>query len=208
MPPLALAMRAAEELVELLRPACEEIRVAGSIRRQKEEVKDVELVALPLFEPAPSLFGDMAGEKLSALEGRIATLLEEGRVFFDPKLRRNGEKYKRLVYYWQHGGVKTAFKVDLFIADSQNFGNTLAIRTGDSDFSKALVTLRKYGGLMPSYLKQTGGYLMRGSSIMACRTEESYFSALGVLDVPEPEHRTAALAARLAKALAPEAVAQ
>lgn len=41
------ALEIAERIKELLAPYSERIEIAGSIRRKKPEVKDVELVAIP-----------------------------------------------------------------------------------------------------------------------------------------------------------------
>ncbi len=41
------ALEIAEKTKELLAPYCERIEIAGSIRRKKPEVKDIELVAIP-----------------------------------------------------------------------------------------------------------------------------------------------------------------
>lgn len=45
--PLQHAEQLAHRLVELLTPHCERIDVAGSIRRKKQEVGDIEIVCLP-----------------------------------------------------------------------------------------------------------------------------------------------------------------
>ena len=45
--PHAEAQAIAQEVVEQLRPHCERIVVAGSIRRKKSEVGDIEIVAIP-----------------------------------------------------------------------------------------------------------------------------------------------------------------
>lgn len=47
------ALRAAQELLELLRPGVTRIEIAGSVRRGRATVKDLELVALPRQEAAP-----------------------------------------------------------------------------------------------------------------------------------------------------------
>jgi len=46
---LEKAKAIAEELKELLAPACERIRIAGSIRRRKPDVGDIEILAIPKF---------------------------------------------------------------------------------------------------------------------------------------------------------------
>jgi DNA polymerase/3'-5' exonuclease PolX len=55
--PLAQAQAVAEELVGLLGLWCERLEVAGSIRRGKAEVGDIELLAVPRQATALDLFG-------------------------------------------------------------------------------------------------------------------------------------------------------
>ncbi len=47
MPKLETARRIAEQLVESMQPYCERVMIAGSIRRGKPEVKDIEVCAIP-----------------------------------------------------------------------------------------------------------------------------------------------------------------
>ena len=46
---LEKAKAIAEELKSLLEPACEKMVIAGSIRRQKPEVGDIELLCIPRY---------------------------------------------------------------------------------------------------------------------------------------------------------------
>jgi hypothetical protein len=55
--PLPDAERIAAAIVADLAPFCARIQVAGSVRRHKEVVGDIELVAIPHYAPA-GLFGD------------------------------------------------------------------------------------------------------------------------------------------------------
>jgi len=61
--PLAEAERVAAALVADLEPYCARIATAGSVRRRKVQVGDIELVAIPRYEPA-GLFGDRAANRL------------------------------------------------------------------------------------------------------------------------------------------------
>jgi hypothetical protein len=211
-------------LCDLLRPACERIVIAGSIRREKAEVKDVEIVCLPIARM--NLFGEPAGNVLAAeIEAAMA---REVHLSWDRRTPRNGERYKRL--WWAGWNPSAGIAVDLFIADRDNYGNTLAIRTGDADFARLLVTDRAHSGMMPSgragdgtwQMWQGGGYLWRipagryvtsngpppdGSALveperMPCPDEVTFFAALGIDSVPEPRERDAACIARLRKAVA------
>lgn len=51
---LEQAQRLAQQLVVDLEPACERIEVAGSIRRQRSQVKDIELVVIPRWSVRPA----------------------------------------------------------------------------------------------------------------------------------------------------------
>ena len=172
---LVTAQSIAQDVVDMLKPACRLIEIAGSVRRRKPEVGDIEIVALPLFTVSIDLFG--AEEQYSALEDHIGELLESGDLTLDKTLRRNGPLYKRFTH-----GVA----IDLFIAQQGNYGNILALRTGDSAFSRALVTERRAGGLMPSYLRQRDGFLWRGKERIDCPDELTYFDALGFRLIDPP----------------------
>lgn len=186
------AQNLANTALSLLGDVCLQTAIAGSIRRGKPEVKDVEIVVESAYDHIPNLFGQ-TGTQSSRLEEKIAHLLATGKVTLDTKTKRNGPKYKRLRLPG-HEAV-----VELFIANAANWGNILAIRTGDADFSHALVTSRLYGGLMPSDLKQKDGTLWRGSQPIECFTEDDFFFQLGIFNVPDPTDRTIATARRLAQ---------
>lgn len=186
------AERYARNVAEWLRPACARIVVCGSIRRKKPEVKDIELVVELAAEARP-VFGEPASAR-SSLDGLLAKLVRQGALSWDSELKRNGPKYKRLKV------AAYSVAVDLFIANPQNWGYIVAIRTGDADFSRALVLKESAGGLMPRGYFHHEGYLKHlDLGLVPVPTEESYFHTLE-LDVPPPEERTSALAARLAGA--------
>ena len=84
--PLTEAQNIAEKLVDKLRPACERIEIAGSIRRQKAEIGDIEIVAIPKYLATRNLFGDPVNE-ISLID----QLLEESKI----GLTKDGPKYKQ-----------------------------------------------------------------------------------------------------------------
>ena len=188
---LQTAKALANAVIELLKPACIEIEVAGGVRRQKAEPHDIEIVCLPKIGTRGDLFGT-AMSFYSPLEELLSDLLYTNGVglALDQAVRRNGQKYKRLTF---HGEV-----VELFIADMNNYGNIMAIRTGDAEFSHALVTPRRHGGLMPAHLAQHSGYLWRGTDKIACPSERDFFRALSVQWI-EPPFRNLANARNLAR---------
>ena len=70
--PRARALMLAQGLIETLRPHCERIEIAGSLRRGKPDVGDIELVCIPKADEMRDLFG---GVTLADLESaRTASL--------------------------------------------------------------------------------------------------------------------------------------
>ncbi len=200
MIPLATAERVAATVLQLLRPALAEYAVVGSIRRRREMVKDLEIVVRP--KPATPVFGEPRSA-VSALEALLPRLVERRDLALcpDPKRRLDGRKQKRL--WFPHPGIE----VELFIADADNFGNTVVIRTGDFEFSRALVTKWSAGGLMPKGLLHDEGYLWRlGWQKVSCPTETDFFVALGIEEPPQPYARDLEAAKRLRAQLARERV--
>jgi DNA polymerase/3'-5' exonuclease PolX len=197
--PLAVAEALAARLVERLTPACARIQVAGSIRRRKETVKDIELVCIPKHDPVNRL-DLLLGRLLETddrpiFRSRRDLLTAMGKpVNNDPDVRRWGERYRRF-YLWandRHGIVA----VDLFLATVNNWGAILAIRTGPDEFSKALVTHIKY---RTPYRQEDGALVRKDTGeVIPVPEEADYFRLAGVLFI-EPERRTAESLRRAAR---------
>lgn len=73
--PRALALDVARELVAALKPVCDRLVIAGSLRRRKTEVGDVEVLYIPRFETVrDGLFDtaqlNLADRSLEILEAR------------------------------------------------------------------------------------------------------------------------------------------
>src|SRR5262245_25235456 len=92
--PLADAQRVASELAALLANSCEQLVIAGSVRRQKQFVSDLEIVAEPKMVPRTGVVFN-TGILVSALDARLRQLLADGSLMFDMITRRNGDRYKR-----------------------------------------------------------------------------------------------------------------
>jgi len=139
---LVEAQASAEALRAEMAPHCERIQVAGSVRRGCEDCSDLELVAVPRWEPGPvsSLFGD--AELVNALHlwalaaerrGRVQWI-KPGTAEIIPWAPKPGGKYWRAVL--RPEGVK----LDLFLTTVASWGLILLIRTGSKEFSQATVT--------------------------------------------------------------------
>jgi DNA polymerase/3'-5' exonuclease PolX len=146
---LAQAGAIAHDIAEKIRPYCHRVHVAGSIRRQQPEVKDIEIVAIPKWEDVPDdsdLFGERTihrnllhrwANSFDASYGCGIEWIKPGVAEIVPwGVKEDGK-------YWR-GLLGTGIKLDLFLATPENFGMILLIRTGSADFSRELVTFAKY----------------------------------------------------------------
>lgn len=99
-------------LIDKLKPYCDRIEIAGSIRREKPEVKDMEIVCIPTEidgERNPEFIRIV--NELEKVKGDISTC-----------------KYTQRI-------TPEGIKLDLFIANKKNWGMIFAVRTGSADFS-------------------------------------------------------------------------
>lgn len=190
--PLREATWLADELVRMLAPGCARIAVAGSVRRRKAVVHDIELVAIPVMAPVQDLLGEVRQQ--SALDLLVGKFIGQGILGYGPK-PVNGPKYKRL---W---APSHAVQLDLFVVTPETWGNLFAIRTGDAAFSRLLVTQRSAGGLLPAGMHHADGKLWRDGEPVPCPEEETFFAALGIAAPPFPAERTEHTARRLAREL-------
>lgn len=193
--PLAQAEEYAAEIVGLLAPACSRIEIAGSIRRRRPDVGDIEIVCIPTLIPVidQDLFSaPIQGEPVNLLDSRCLKLIGDGTLDLRPDKNgrsANGSRYKRLLY--------RDFGLDLFIVlPPAQWGVLFTIRTGSAEFSHRLVTDKRQGGLMPPWYKVKDGCLVRvpapppdlGADSVNTPTEESFFAAIGLSWIP-PEER-------------------
>lgn len=209
---IRLGLPVAERLRDELAPYCERIEIAGSIRRRKPTVHDIEFVAIPRTEREEQrdLFGQMVivrevnhlddhlDEMLRATVPTIyksrAGLLHSLRMPADgvPDVLRWGDRYKRFYFLWPSMGF--IIPVDLFLADRENFGAIFTIRTGPNDFSTALVSRL----LEETPYRQQEGYLVEKATgeRVPVLEEKDYFSRAGVPWL-DPWHRSGSMLRRV-----------
>lgn len=203
--PLAEAREIAAEVVALLSPACERIEVAGSIRREAETCGDVEIVAISKQgEPPLDLFGQPIGDAPDALHDLCERLRVSGRLEkrFNKDGRPSWGRRLKWCYFWPSvAGWKwpEVVALDIYTCAPEQWGATLALRTGDADFSRRLVTSLAAGGYCPSHLQFKGWRVVERDTGAPLETPEEMdvFAALGMGYV-EPRDRSAKASARLA----------
>ena len=186
--PLAKIKPFAQKLIDTLAPACERIELAGSIRRRKPMVGDVEIVLVS--KQLESGTADMfTGEfqTTPAIDGAVNELASRD----DFELKKNGELYKKLEYLFIMNKELHKIGIDIFIANSDNWGFIYALRTGSHEFNMQWAIRQLQGGQLPNEYRFRDGYLteaMTGKRI-ATPTENDVFSKVGI-DPPPPELRT------------------
>ncbi|GAA4292700.1 hypothetical protein [Aestuariibaculum suncheonense] len=155
------ALTIAEKVKELLAPHCERIEIAGSIRRKKPEVKDIEIVAIP--KPYD----------VGLFESGIATVVNQWE-------KVKGElpcKYTQRI-------LPEGIKLDLFFAERDNWGLIYALRTGSADYSHHILAS---GWVFQGYRSESG-YLQIDGERIVVREEEDLFKLLH-MPYLEPEKR-------------------
>jgi DNA polymerase (family 10) len=172
------ALPLAEKVCAVLRPFCERVVVAGSIRRGKAEVGDIDIVALPKCMDLPGALGGTAHFNESQVwKGMLPMALMK----LGLRVEASGQELLRFSF------VEPELQVDVYRARPDTWGVILLVRTGSKEHNVKLCTLARSKGLK---LSAAEGVVAQDGfgSIVACRTEESIFSALGLAYV-EPKDR-------------------
>lgn len=139
----------AKWLCAYLAPSCERVAVAGSIRRQCEEVKDVELVVIPKFSlrtetvPPADLFS-----KEVVREVKVSLLIEAlgnipNMTWIKPGTKEIIEWPLKTNAKYLRGYIPSKeLKVDIFLATPENWGLIFTIRTGSERYSHKTLALK------------------------------------------------------------------
>ncbi len=164
MAKLNQAIEIAERVKAQLAPHCDRIEIAGSIRRRKAEVGDIEIVAIPKPYDV-GLFASGIAPIVSAW----------------PKVR--GElpcKYTQRL-------LPEGIALDLFFATPQNWGYIYAIRTGSAEYVKYRLAL---GWSLRGFRGRDGLLYNSQGEEVDIREEEQVFEAAGVpWTAPENRNR-------------------
>ena len=139
MTPLEKALKYGGRILEILSPHCERIELAGSVRRGKSEVNDIELVCIPKRSQ------DLLGTSADVCEGFINAVNRFEKVRGEP----TGKLTRRVLP--NTGGVE----MDIFIANADNWGWIMALHTGSADFAQVVLL----GALKRSGLGAVDGYI-------------------------------------------------
>lgn len=161
---LAQAQVLAEWIRGLLSPYCDRCEIAGSIRREKPDVGDIEIVCIPR-EVKTGLFGFETERDLAFVEIVEGFEKVRGSAF-------SGRYTQRIV----RPDKGCEIKLDLFMTKADNWGNIFAIRTGSADFSRQILARR---WVQLGY-HSINGRLHKGNTAIELREEQDLFDLLGL----------------------------
>jgi len=164
------ALDTANHLVERFAPHCERIAIAGSIRRKKHLVKDIELVCIPKQEPTGLFEMDMQHSM-----GFAALCLELSRGGWKKGHTGNG-KFIAI-------NTATGLRIDLFTTTADNWGYILTLRTGSAEHN-----MRLLHGLKGNGYQCKDGHITWKGEPRHMLDEQDVFAAAGMKWV-DPQFR-------------------
>lgn len=184
---LAKADRDAHAFRELFPNDCFLVwEIAGSVRRRRADVGDIEHVIIPAFGDvaAGGMFDDTI--RVNLLWHHLDNLIADGTLTKHVYETVRGDQFRRGDVY--RGVDFRGFNHEIFLATAENFGSTLLIRTGPADYSRNFVDRFLRGGLY----RQQGGNLIhvKTGDIIPVPDEATYYRMAG-LPFVTPERRDA-----------------
>lgn len=187
--PTAAAIAAARPIVNALRPASDRIIVAGSLRRRKQEVGDIEILYIPKIEQDQPVPGDLFARKTLNLADEAIAVMEKSGLLARRKTVNGTETFGPKNKLMLH--VESGIPVDLFSATAENWWNYLVCRTGPAESNTRIATLAQQRGWKwnpygPGFTR--GGALAGPHDEYEVTSEEAVFQFVG-LPYNEPWER-------------------
>ena len=157
------ALPIAQSLARLINPHCQLVMIAGSLRRRKETVGDIEIVAIATPALLPFLDG-------MVLRGEAA------KAVYSNGTNRWGKTYRGLDYQ--------GMKCEIFLADADNIGYQYWLRTGPGD---ANTYVMQFCSWKKSPYRAHDGYWWAGDVKLSIKSENELFDMLGMMYLAPPQ---------------------
>ena len=183
------AMTLAERVQRELLPYCLKCEIAGSIRRGRPEVGDIDLVILPKVSTSPR---SMVEQIKARCKERCRVITDGKQNFICAMKVKSGldgvsphhEEFQMDIFF-AHNGVE-----DLLAPQPTNLGSLLLCRTGSKEHNIMLCARAKsmdmhwnpYQGLFAGGMWELDGQdsTYKGGTLIASETEEKIYEALGL----------------------------
>lgn len=180
-----MAIEVARELVAVLKPHCEPDRiiVAGSLRRLKPQVGDVEILYIPRTEMRP-VVGDMFAQSRVDLVDLAVRDLMASRILELREGEGGHKSYGPKNKFVRHVG--TGIPVDLFATMETSWFNYLVCRTGSKENNMAIAEAAKAKGW--HWNPYGSGFTTGGGSSHQVTSEADVYDFVG-LPFKEPKDR-------------------
>ncbi len=169
---LEKAKAIAEKIKAVLESSCERIVIAGSIRRQKPHVGDIELLCIPKYTAGVDMldakiqtmiYFDMLGYRLNKLGSKVY-----------------GPKNKLLVH------LPSGIGVDIFSTKAECWPVALVVRTGGKRTNKEIATRALERGMR---FRAYGDGFDTPDGHLQCKSEQEVFRAVGLRYLSPEERR-------------------
>lgn len=167
------ALPVARELCDRLAPFCQRLIVAGSLRRRKPDVGDVEILYIPIFQTRP--LDLISSHTVSLADEEITRMLADGTLAH--RLSKTGgtawgDKNKLATH-------RSGLPVDLFATTEDSWWNYLVCRTGPAASNTRIASIAQQRGY--TWNPYGKGFTCRADgSVTAMESEEAVFAFVGL----------------------------
>ena len=131
----AIARKVADELAAELAPRCERIEIAGSLRRGKAEVGDIEILYIPKIGQV-RMPGELFPQTGSLTDELLNQWLAQRVLAKRPNINGNAAWWGVQNKFAVH--VASGIPVDLFATTAERWFGSLVIRTGSKEMNTTL----------------------------------------------------------------------
>ena len=180
--PRAVALDVCRQILAHVRPGCERVIVAGSLRRNKKEVGDIEILYIPIMDQEREGLFDL--KLVSRVDKALDWMLRAGVIAKRKNVNGSemwGEKNKLALH------VATGIPVDFFCTTAAAWFNYLVCRTGSAENNTRIAMAAKERGLRWNPYGEGFTWLSTGDTIPV-KEEKDVFRIAG-LPYKEPHQR-------------------
>jgi DNA polymerase (family 10) len=153
------------KILQAIEPMCEKVQIAGSIRRRKGGVNDIDIVVQP-----KQSFTTVTGDFWLTIKRSVI-------IEFDAIAEKQGDKLATFYVPFASRQGQGHVQVDLYRATESTWGILLLVRTGSKEHNVHLCNLALAKGMRLLYSQ---GLVDKEGKVIAGKTEEEVFEALGL----------------------------